>query len=562
VPVPSNKKPSFSDNIKQSFQGWTVKIIFGLLCLVFALQFGGPQAQGCSGGQTAYAAKVWGNTITEGDFRAAYLLAGGDQFQPEMAEKIRLKSLVLNGLVERTLLARQARKLDFRVDEEAVLQTLAEDGTVYVSLSTDAPVFLQSGPRKIDFTDKDGNFDKEHLRRFIMYQMHRSVTEFAESQAEETLAQTMRDVVTSSVDVSSEEIWEGFLRENEKVTLKYLRFSPIYYRDKLEPSEPQIDRWSATHQAEVDAAYQRERHNYTGLEKQVRARHILIKVAADASPQQKEAAKKRALELLKQAKQGASFETLAAKYSQDPGSARRGGDLGYNPRGRMVTRFDEVQFSLKPGEISDLVETDFGFHIIKAEGVRQGDVPVTDAKREVARNLWLDSVGGQQAKQEAEKALAQLLEGTDIDALSATLAKSVSPSSTSTPDGSENPTESDPLAPQVRETMPFSRVDLPIHGPFDSRPLVEKAFGLTLDKPLPVAPIQLGEDWFVYRLKEHTSAKRDAFSGAERERVRNRLLAAKRRDVLGGYVRGLLKEAQAANAIHFNESVSVEPNLE
>lgn len=561
MPVPSNKKPSFLENIGQNFQGLTVKLIFGLLCLVFALQFGGPQAQGCSGKQTAYAAKVWGNTITEGDFRAAYLLAGGDQFQPEMAEKIRLKSLVLNGLVERSLLARQARKLDFKIDEDAVLQTLAEDGTVYVSLSVDAPVFLQSGPRKLDFTDKDGNFDKEHLRRFIMYQMHRSVTEFADSQAEETLAQTMRDLVTSSVDVSGEEIWEGFLRENEKVTLKYLRFSPIYYRDRLEPSEAQIAQWSATHQAEVDAAYQRERHNYTGLEKQVRARHILIRVAADASPQQKEAAKKRALELLKQAKQGASFETLAAKHSQDPGSARKGGDLGYNPRGRMVTRFDEVQFSLKPGEISDVVETDFGFHIIKAEGLRQGDVPVAEAKREVARNLWLDSVGGQQAKQEAEKALAQLREGAEIETLSAQLTKGSLPS-TATPDGNENQAESDPLAPQVRETMPFSRVDLPIHGPFDSRPLVDKAFGLTLDKPLPVAPIQLGEDWFVYRLKEHTSANRDAFSAAERERVRTRLLAAKRRDALGGYVRTLLKEAQAANAVHFNESASVEPNLQ
>jgi peptidyl-prolyl cis-trans isomerase D len=562
VPAPSTNKSPLLPNLGRSFQSLTVKLIFGLLCLVFALQFGGPQAKGCTETQTAYAAKVWGSTISEGDFRAAYLLAGGDRFQPEMAEKIKLKSLVLNGLVERSLLARQARKLGFQINDEQVLQSLAEDGNVYVSMSIDAPIFLRSGPQKIEFTDKDGNFSKDNLRKFVMYQLHRSINEFADNQTEEILAQRMRDLITSAVLVSDEDVWDDYRRENEKVTLKYLRFSPVYYRDRLQPNDQQLQSWTASHQAEVEAAYQRDRHNYTGLEKQVRARTISIKIPSDATADQKEEARKRATDLLKRARKGDAFTELALRFSEDLATAKKGGDLGYNPRGRMPGSFDNAQFSLKPGEISDLVETDSGFNIIKVEAIREGDVPMAEAKSEIARNLWLDGESARQAKRDAEKALARLKQGAEFETLEAEFASDAMSTGPSASGAAAKTGEADPLAPQVRETAPFSRIDMPIHGPFDSRPLTEKAFELTPEKPLPGEPTQLGEDWFVYSLKEHTTAKQDDFSPEVQDRFRTRLLTVKRHDVLGNYIRNLYKEARASNAVHFNQSVSLETSSE
>jgi len=97
--------------------------------------------------------------------------------------------------------------------------------------------------------------------------------------------------------------------------------------------------------------------------RQVHARHILIKT--DTRPE--EQAKRRAEEILKKLKAGGSFEALAREFSEDKSNSQSGGDLGYFGRGRMVPEFEKAAFALKPGEISGLVKTNFGYHIIKVE---------------------------------------------------------------------------------------------------------------------------------------------------------------------------------------------------
>jgi peptidyl-prolyl cis-trans isomerase C len=99
---------------------------------------------------------------------------------------------------------------------------------------------------------------------------------------------------------------------------------------------------------------------------QVRARHILIKTDGNATPQQKAEAKAKAEKLLARAKKGEDFEKLAKENSQDPGSASRGGDLGFFPKGRMAPAFEASAFAMKkPGQLSGVVETQFGFHVIQ-----------------------------------------------------------------------------------------------------------------------------------------------------------------------------------------------------
>ena len=96
------------------------------------------------------------------------------------------------------------------------------------------------------------------------------------------------------------------------------------------------------------------------------ASHILISVSATASPEVKAEAKKKAEQVLAEVKKSpAKFAELAKKYSQDPGSAEKGGDLGSFGRGAMVKPFEEAVFSMKPGDVSNLVQSDFGYHIIK-----------------------------------------------------------------------------------------------------------------------------------------------------------------------------------------------------
>jgi len=120
----------------------------------------------------------------------------------------------------------------------------------------------------------------------------------------------------------------------------------------------------------------------------VRASHILISVPQNADAATKQQAKVKAEAVLKDLKGGKDFATAAKENSQDPGSAPNGGDLGFFEQGQMVPPFEQAAFALKPGETSELVESPFGFHIIKvAEKQSPRIVPLTEAQDEIRRYL-------------------------------------------------------------------------------------------------------------------------------------------------------------------------------
>jgi peptidyl-prolyl cis-trans isomerase C len=114
----------------------------------------------------------------------------------------------------------------------------------------------------------------------------------------------------------------------------------------------------------------------------VKARHILVRVDNSASDDEKKKAKEKTELYLKKIKDGEDFAKLASDFSDDPGSKAKGGDLGFFPRGRMVKPFDDAAFSLKPGETSGIVETQFGFHIIKVEDRKDSSVESFDVVKE------------------------------------------------------------------------------------------------------------------------------------------------------------------------------------
>ena len=135
----------------------------------------------------------------------------------------------------------------------------------------------------------------------------------------------------------------------------------------------------------------------------MRASHILVLVPAEATPQARTAARGRAEAALKAAKAGQDFAKLARQYSQDA-SAQRGGDLGFFPKGQMVPAFDQAAFALAPGQVSDLVETQFGFHIIKATEKRPARVvPFVEVAGQIQQFLE------QEQRQEKGKALVDQL---------------------------------------------------------------------------------------------------------------------------------------------------------
>ncbi|MDW7712530.1 MAG: peptidylprolyl isomerase [Deferrisomatales bacterium] len=132
---------------------------------------------------------------------------------------------------------------------------------------------------------------------------------------------------------------------------------------------------------EVERFYEENQDKFATPE-QVRCSHILIRVDAKAGAEGKEAARRRAEDLRLRCVQGEDFAALAAEFSEDPGSRESGGDLGFFTREQMVASFAEAAFALEPGQISPVVETPFGYHVIKLAERREGSIRKLEDVRE------------------------------------------------------------------------------------------------------------------------------------------------------------------------------------
>ncbi|MEM7604769.1 MAG: peptidylprolyl isomerase [Myxococcota bacterium] len=536
------------DSFVKRFQSFVLVGLVGLLSLVFILQFGGPQAEGCTTGGSTYAARVDGETISAGDFNAAYILAGFNRRSTEEQRSQGLWRAVLDGLIERNLLATEARQLGYHVTADEVMDRLADEETVRLSLGVDAPI--AGGPVPVQVRDEDGRFDAEAAERLIRNYLRRHVGEFTQAQIEEELAERMRQTVRASVSVSDEEVWEGYVRERDSARIKYVYYKNSFFRRQLEPTEDDLRAWIAENGEAVDAAYEANRSDYTNLEPQVRTRHILFRAPAEDEEARAEA-RTKAEAALARVNGGEDFAAVATDISEDAVSARRGGDLGYQRQGENNSAYDEAAFALEIGAISAIVETPLGLHIIKLEGKREGDVPEDEAKLELSRDLYLDARSKEMAREGAESALTRLREGMSLDDLDAQLAPQPEEGAERAEgeDGEEvEAPERDPNAPAVTESSSFSRTGRPITG-IDSTELVRDVFSRSLETPLPEEVLQVPTGFIVYKLTEREEATREEFEDGVSDRIREGLLRAKERQAVELFVRELRGRADREGRI-------------
>lgn len=546
------------ENLGKRIQTFFLVLIIVLLSVVMGVVgFGTPSGEGCNPQGPGYAATVYGETITTGDFNAAYIAAGFADQSVETARAQRLREYLLEGLIERELLVREAERLGFTVEPEEVMRRIAEDEVVLLTGPVDAPPMFPSGRLPYSFRDRDGKFSTDRLRRFIQFYLRRSIDEFAEWQVRETLAQRVRDAVTASVTVSPREVWDAYVAETERASISYVRFAASDYRGQVDVTPEAVTEWMNANREQVDAEYQRQSHRYRGLEEQVRARHILLRVDQNASEDERAAKRAQAQELLRRAQAGEDFVQLARAHSDDS-SAQDGGDLGWFPRGRMVAPFEEAAFShQEPGLHGEVVESQYGFHVIQVLGRRSGDVPEDEAKREIAEGLYRAARAIELAREEANRSLAYLREGHSTDDLNEQLRNgwTAAAAEGGTTDGATGTTQPQRArAPQVNTTS-FGRSDRALPGAFDSMALTRAAFEMTLDNPLPDEPLQLGDSWVVFRLDERTEATQEAFTDETRDRITQRLLATKRSEVLSAYIGSLRARAESDGEIVRNPEI-------
>jgi peptidyl-prolyl cis-trans isomerase C len=203
------------------------------------------------------------------------------------------------------------------------------------------------------------------------------------------------DVPEAEIDARVAQIRQQFPSEDVfKQTLAQQNMSVEQLREDARSDmrvakmlETEVNAGVTVQPQDVDAFYKGNPDKFKQGER-VRASHILIRTPEKADAKTKDEARAKAADVLKQVKGGKEFGELAKHYSQDPGSAANGGDLGYFMQGQMVGPFEQAAFSMKPGEVSDLVETPFGFHIIKvADKQAARTVPLEEVKPQIEQFL-------------------------------------------------------------------------------------------------------------------------------------------------------------------------------
>src|ERR1700674_5063034 len=192
-------------------------------------------------------------------------------------------------------------------------------------------------------------------------------------------------------------------REPERVKIVLVDYEPSALAEKLNPSDKEIEDY-----------YNKNKSTEFTHPFQVRARHILVSVPAGATGKEKAGAKAKAEGILHQVKaHPGAFASLAAKFSDDPGTKDNGGDLGYFGRGQMVKPFEDAVFKLKPGQVT-MVESQFGYHVVEAEDSRPARVDTLAQARPETIDTLRRKTGGEIARKALKEDLAAALGGRDL----------------------------------------------------------------------------------------------------------------------------------------------------
>ncbi len=373
-----------------------VQIFLGLIALPFA--FWGVDSYVRSSGAGSDLASVGDTKITIQQFEQALRdrqdqmrQSMGDSFKPELMNSPEIRLGVLNSLIDQRLLLLEAGKNRLVTSDDALrdflssVPSLQEDGKF--SMSRYENVLRAQGMSQPQFEARvRQDLTLQQLVGTVGSSAFVSLT-----QAEAMLRLQSEERQFSEFKISSgqfankvkidESAIQKFYDENknrfevpERVKAEYVVLSLDALLTQVKVSDAEVKTWYDGHQDRYQEPEER------------RASHVLISSDGDAG---KEKAKAKAEEVLKDIQKNPSrFAELAKQHSQDPGSAQKGGDLGYFGRGMMVKPFEDAVFQQKEGEISGLVESDFGYHIIKVTGIKAAKLrPLADVRSDIEGEL-------------------------------------------------------------------------------------------------------------------------------------------------------------------------------
>ena len=385
--------------MRRHAKSWIIKFLVGIIAVVFVFYFG-YSFTATRGLKIAY---VNGELINEAEYEKAYreLIETmrrqyQDMWNDDLIKTFNMKQRALDGLINQKLISQEAQKLGLDVTESESQKAIMN-----------YPAFQVNG--------------RFEMRRYqaLLSQNRMKPEDFEASMALQLLDTKLKQFLFSFLDVPEEAVLEYYTYNNEKTTLGFVQFKPEKFKKSTKFDQASLKKYFEENKEryripekikltfiEIDPDGFKEKVNITEEEiegyygynpgmfiepKQVKARHILFKLGQDADEAKEKRVRKAAEAVLKEAREGKNFGELAKKYSEGP-SKSEGGDLGYFSEGQMDKPFEEAAFKLKKDEISDLVRSRFGYHIIRVEDIKEKRIkPLEEVREQIAEILFKNS---------------------------------------------------------------------------------------------------------------------------------------------------------------------------
>jgi len=384
--------------MRKHAKSWIINVLIGAIVLVFIFWGVGSFRDR----EPNYVAVVNNIQISHTEYRDAYRNIYDrvknqyrQYWNEDMVEILNLKQQTLDSLINEKLLFQEARALNIKVTQQELQENILATPSFQVD-GVFSPVRYRSMLARVNYTPEDYELFKRR----------------------EIAIQKMNSLIIGFAKVSPTEVEEDFHFNKDRVSLEFVAFNSDRFLNQVQINEGELKAYfeknkenyrvpdnvkvaylailpqdfiaeAAADDGLISDYYELNKDKYTESAK-VKARHILFKLDQDASDKETARIEEKARAVLKQARTGADFAALAKKYSEDS-SAPEGGDLGWFTLDQMVEPFSEAVAKLKKGEISGLVRTQFGFHIIKLEDSSPGGIrSLEDVRDQIAEKLAMD----------------------------------------------------------------------------------------------------------------------------------------------------------------------------
>jgi peptidyl-prolyl cis-trans isomerase D len=524
------------EQLRRSSQSLLIYVLFGIVIAVFIINFG-PQSQGgceSSVARSTYAAKVGSGTVTTRDFRYAYILAGGPQYQPQKARELRLRERILDELVERELLVAEAERLGFAVSDEEVEDLIADSKLIGLGGYEQPATAMQ----------KDGHFDYATFVRFVQFQLNMTPKVFIDEQKRELLATRVRNLLRNGVNVSEHEVKSEFDRQSNQVNLEFVRFSWRRHEDAVELTPAEIQAYAKANEKKLKDLYEQRKFLYENAPKERRLRQILVKLDSGASAEATTAAEKKAQALHDRIKKGETFAAVARSASDDTRSKLRGGDVGWRRQGATPfgAALEEKVWAAKDGEVVGPMKGNDGFYLVLPEATREGNISFAQVGPDLAETELRQERAKAKAKAEADAALAKVKAPAAKDK---TL-KDLFPAPPETLQGAE-------VGPRAEETGLFARRGTVVEGIGIAPELAKGAFELKETDPFG-GPYEVAGSYVIVKMKERKQPDQAEFDKKKGEFMHQAALA-RGEQILAEWTQRRCLEAKEAKRIRVNPDI-------